>query len=151
MFFTFVYVNQNLSPALMDIRKMCCQLIETGFCHVKKKYAYTLQEFQDSKIKQLQEVQLYKNFSYICVYVYVYTDIVCFITLVIRLLLHYCFLSYYQAYSDLKGFHELVKEETVYTCGRYLMDAKARVGAYMMWILFKTHAGGHELIATVAI
>ncbi|XP_013769554.1 dynein heavy chain 6, axonemal [Pundamilia nyererei] len=79
-------VIPNLSPALMDIRKMCCQLIETGFCHVKKKYAYTLQEFQDSKIKQLQE-----------------------------------------AYSDLKGFHELVKEETVYTCGRYLMDAKARV------------------------
>uniref|UniRef100_A0A3Q3BGU1 Dynein, axonemal, heavy chain 6 n=1 Tax=Haplochromis burtoni TaxID=8153 RepID=A0A3Q3BGU1_HAPBU len=100
-------VIPNLSPALMDIRKMCCQLIETGFCHMKKKYAYTLQEFQDSKIKQLQE-----------------------------------------AYSDLKGFHELVKEETVYTCGRYLMDAKARVGAYMMWILFKTHAGGHELIAT---
>uniref|UniRef100_A0A3B4FEJ7 Dynein heavy chain 6, axonemal-like n=1 Tax=Pundamilia nyererei TaxID=303518 RepID=A0A3B4FEJ7_9CICH len=100
-------VIPNLSPALMDIRKMCCQLIETGFCHVKKKYAYTLQEFQDSKIKQLQEVQLYKNFSYIYVYVYVYTDIVCFITLVIRLLLHYCFLSYYQAYSDLKGFHEL--------------------------------------------
>uniref|UniRef100_A0A3P9C2G1 Dynein axonemal heavy chain 6 n=1 Tax=Maylandia zebra TaxID=106582 RepID=A0A3P9C2G1_9CICH len=96
-------VIPNLSPALMDIRKMCCQLIETGFCHVKKKYAYTLQEFQDSKIKQLQEVQLYKNFSYIYVYVYVYTDIVCFITLVIRLLLHYCFLSYYQAYSDLKG------------------------------------------------
>ncbi|XP_042075509.1 LOW QUALITY PROTEIN: dynein axonemal heavy chain 6 [Haplochromis burtoni] len=79
-------VIPNLSPALMDIRKMCCQLIETGFCHMKKKYAYTLQEFQDSKIKQLQE-----------------------------------------AYSDLKGFHELVKEETVYTCGRYLMDAKARV------------------------
>ncbi|XP_005953750.1 dynein axonemal heavy chain 6 [Haplochromis burtoni] len=103
-------VIPNLSPALMDIRKMCCQLIETGFCHMKKKYAYTLQEFQDSKIKQLRE-----------------------------------------AYSDLKRFHELVKEKTVYTCGRYLMDAKARVGAYMMWILFKTHTGGHELIATVAI
>lgn len=91
MFFTFVYVNQNLSPALMDIRKMCCQLIETGFCHMKKKYAYTLQEFQDSKIKQLQEVQLYKNVSYIYVYVYVYTDIVCFIgyKVIITLLLSF--------------------------------------------------------------
>ncbi|XP_030595591.1 dynein heavy chain 6, axonemal-like isoform X2 [Archocentrus centrarchus] len=48
-------LSPSLSSALMDIRKMCCQITETGFCHMKKQHTYTLQEFQDTKIKQLQE------------------------------------------------------------------------------------------------
>ncbi|XP_070782457.1 dynein axonemal heavy chain 6 [Enoplosus armatus] len=49
-------VNQSLSPALVDIRKMCYQISDTGLGHMEKKHTYTLQEFQDIQFKQLQEV-----------------------------------------------------------------------------------------------
>ncbi|XP_076584320.1 dynein axonemal heavy chain 6 [Chaetodon auriga] len=48
-------VSQSLSPALIDIRKMCYQISDTGLCHMEKKHTYTLQEFQDIQFKQLQE------------------------------------------------------------------------------------------------
>lgn len=56
---TFVYVIQSLSPALIDIRKMCYQLSDTGLCHMERKHTYTLQEFKDIQFIQLQEVQMY--------------------------------------------------------------------------------------------
>ncbi|KAM7393703.1 hypothetical protein PAMP_020556 [Pampus punctatissimus] len=49
-------VNQSLSPALMDIRKMCYQISSTDLCHMEKKRTYTLQEFQDAQFKKLQEI-----------------------------------------------------------------------------------------------
>ncbi|XP_070836417.1 dynein axonemal heavy chain 6 [Chaetodon trifascialis] len=49
-------VSQSLSPALIDIRKMCYQISDTGLCHMEKKHTYTLQEFKDIQFKQLQEV-----------------------------------------------------------------------------------------------
>ncbi|KAG7485670.1 dynein heavy chain 6, axonemal [Solea senegalensis] len=48
-------VSQSLSPALIDIRKMCCQISDTGLCHMEKKHTYALQEFQEAQFKQLQE------------------------------------------------------------------------------------------------
>lgn len=63
---TSAYVIQSLSPALVDIRKMCYQIRDTGLCHLEKKHTYTLQEFRDSQFQQLQEVRLYilyKNWS----------------------------------------------------------------------------------------
>lgn len=53
---TFVYILQSLSPALIDIRKLCYQISDTGLCHIEKKHTYTLQEFQDTQFKQVQEV-----------------------------------------------------------------------------------------------
>uniref|UniRef100_A0A8C4HR50 Dynein, axonemal, heavy chain 6 n=2 Tax=Dicentrarchus labrax TaxID=13489 RepID=A0A8C4HR50_DICLA len=49
-------VSQSLSPALIDIRKMCYQISDTGLCHMEKDHTYTLQEFQNIQFKQLQEV-----------------------------------------------------------------------------------------------
>nr|XP_046259789.1 dynein axonemal heavy chain 6 isoform X2 [Scatophagus argus] len=49
-------VNQSLSPALTDIRKMCYQISDTGLFHMEKKHIYTLQTFQDIQFQQLQEV-----------------------------------------------------------------------------------------------
>ncbi|XP_027139394.1 dynein heavy chain 6, axonemal [Larimichthys crocea] len=49
-------VNQFLCPALIDIRNMCYQVSDTGLCHMKKNHTYTLQEFQDTQFKQLQQV-----------------------------------------------------------------------------------------------
>ena len=49
---------QSLRPALLDIRKMCDQISDTGLCHIEKKHTYTLQEFKDIQYKQLQEVPL---------------------------------------------------------------------------------------------
>ncbi|XP_047430741.1 dynein axonemal heavy chain 6 [Mugil cephalus] len=49
-------VNPSLSPALIDIRKMCYQINDTGLCQMKKKHTYTLQEFEDSQLKQLEEI-----------------------------------------------------------------------------------------------
>ncbi|XP_036933614.1 dynein heavy chain 6, axonemal [Acanthopagrus latus] len=48
--------NQSLSPALMDIRKMCYQISDRVLGHMEKNRTYTLQEFQDIQLKQLQEV-----------------------------------------------------------------------------------------------
>ena len=56
---TCVYLLQSLSPALIDIRKMCYQISDTSLCHMEKKHTYTLQEFQDTQLKQLQKVQCY--------------------------------------------------------------------------------------------
>ncbi|XP_032365374.1 dynein heavy chain 6, axonemal [Etheostoma spectabile] len=50
------FVNQPLRSALIDIRKMCYQISDTGLFHIEKKHTYTLQEFQDVHYKQLQEV-----------------------------------------------------------------------------------------------
>lgn len=49
-------VNPSLSPALMDIRKMCCQISDTSLCLMKKQHTYTLQEFQSTQFGQQQEV-----------------------------------------------------------------------------------------------
>uniref|UniRef100_A0A7N9AZR1 Dynein, axonemal, heavy chain 6 n=1 Tax=Mastacembelus armatus TaxID=205130 RepID=A0A7N9AZR1_9TELE len=50
-------VSQYLGPALIDIRKMCYQLSDTGLCHIEKKHTYTLQEFEDTQFTQLQKVR----------------------------------------------------------------------------------------------
>ncbi|XP_059179969.1 dynein axonemal heavy chain 6 [Centropristis striata] len=49
-------VNQSLGGALIDIKKMCYQISDTGLCHMEKKHTYTLQEFQEIQFKHLQEV-----------------------------------------------------------------------------------------------
>ncbi|XP_047189968.1 dynein axonemal heavy chain 6 isoform X2 [Scophthalmus maximus] len=49
-------VSQALSPALIDIRKMCHQISDTGLCHIEKKHTYTLKEFQETQDKKLQEI-----------------------------------------------------------------------------------------------
>ncbi|XP_068585091.1 dynein axonemal heavy chain 6-like [Cebidichthys violaceus] len=49
-------VNQSLNPALMDIRKMCCQISDADLCHMEKEHTYTLREFQDIQLRHLQEV-----------------------------------------------------------------------------------------------
>ncbi|KAM9363597.1 dynein axonemal heavy chain 6 [Symphorus nematophorus] len=49
-------VNQCVGPALIDIRKMCYQISNTGLFHMEKKHTYTLHEFQSIQFKQLQEV-----------------------------------------------------------------------------------------------
>uniref|UniRef100_A0A3Q3M5V8 Uncharacterized protein n=1 Tax=Labrus bergylta TaxID=56723 RepID=A0A3Q3M5V8_9LABR len=68
----FIY----FSLALIDIRKMCCQISDTGLFHVEKNHTYSLSEFQGIQFKQLQEVQfhiytnvcsLYIHIVYLCV------------------------------------------------------------------------------------
>ncbi|XP_037621211.1 dynein heavy chain 6, axonemal [Sebastes umbrosus] len=49
-------LNESLSPALMDIKKMCSQISDAGMCHIETKRSYTLQEFLDIQFKQLQEM-----------------------------------------------------------------------------------------------
>ncbi|XP_023277881.1 dynein heavy chain 6, axonemal [Seriola lalandi dorsalis] len=49
-------VSKSLSPALIDIRKMCYQISDTGLFRMEKKHTYTLQEFQDTLFKQQQEI-----------------------------------------------------------------------------------------------
>ncbi|XP_030273772.1 dynein heavy chain 6, axonemal isoform X2 [Sparus aurata] len=48
--------NQSLSPALMDVRKMCYQISDRVLGHMDRNRTYTLQEFQGIQLKQLQEV-----------------------------------------------------------------------------------------------
>ncbi|KAI9538400.1 Dynein heavy chain 6, axonemal [Dissostichus eleginoides] len=50
-------VNECLGPALIDIKKMCYQISDTGLCHIEKEHIYTLQEFREFQFKQLQEVK----------------------------------------------------------------------------------------------
>nr|XP_029134611.1 dynein heavy chain 6, axonemal [Labrus bergylta] len=48
--------SKYFSLALIDIRKMCCQISDTGLFHVEKNHTYSLSEFQGIQFKQLQEV-----------------------------------------------------------------------------------------------
>ncbi|KAK5899926.1 hypothetical protein CesoFtcFv8_009352 [Champsocephalus esox] len=50
-------VNECLGPALIDIKKMCYQISDTGLCHIEKEHIYTLQEFREFQFQQLQEVK----------------------------------------------------------------------------------------------
>ncbi|XP_051801201.1 dynein axonemal heavy chain 6 isoform X2 [Acanthochromis polyacanthus] len=50
------FFSPSLSPALMDIRKMCCQISDMSLCLMEKEHTYTLQEFQSTQFGQLQEV-----------------------------------------------------------------------------------------------
>ncbi|KAK2919405.1 hypothetical protein Q8A73_003776 [Channa argus] len=50
------FVSQSLGPALIDIRKMCHQISETGLFHTEGKRTWTLQEFQDTQFNQLRGV-----------------------------------------------------------------------------------------------
>ncbi|XP_075319652.1 dynein axonemal heavy chain 6 [Odontesthes bonariensis] len=49
-------VRPSLSPALVHIRKMCYQISDIGLCHMKEKHTCTMEEFQETQLKQLQEV-----------------------------------------------------------------------------------------------
>ncbi|XP_062296546.1 dynein axonemal heavy chain 6 [Scomber scombrus] len=49
-------ISESLSPALVDIRKMCYQISDTGLCNMEKKHTYTLQEFLDAQFNKLQEI-----------------------------------------------------------------------------------------------
>lgn len=59
---------QSLGPALLDIKKMCYQLTETGLFHIQAKYTYTLAEFQDFQFTQLEEVVVH---SYVYLFLFV--------------------------------------------------------------------------------
>ncbi|XP_071360020.1 dynein axonemal heavy chain 6 [Trachinotus anak] len=48
--------SEALSPSLIDIRKMCYQISDTGLFHMEKKHTYTLLEFQDKLFQQQQEI-----------------------------------------------------------------------------------------------
>ncbi|KAM9770210.1 dynein axonemal heavy chain 6 [Menidia menidia] len=48
-------VRPSLSPALIDIRKMCYQICETGLSEIKKKHTYTLEEFKEIQLNPLEE------------------------------------------------------------------------------------------------
>ncbi|XP_061765226.1 dynein axonemal heavy chain 6 [Nerophis ophidion] len=48
-------INPSLSFALTDVRKMCYHIRTTNLCRIEKKHTYTLQEFQDAQVAQLQE------------------------------------------------------------------------------------------------
>ncbi|XP_041838798.1 dynein heavy chain 6, axonemal [Melanotaenia boesemani] len=57
------FLQQNLfvvrpffSTALIEIWNMCCQTRGVSFCQKMKKHTYTLEEFQDTELKHLQEV-----------------------------------------------------------------------------------------------
>lgn len=50
---------QLFSTALIEIWNMCCQTRGVSFCQKMKKHTYTLEEFQDTELKHLQEVHLY--------------------------------------------------------------------------------------------
>lgn len=52
----FLCLLQCLRPALADIWKMCSQISDTGLCHIEQKHTYTLWDFQDIQVKQLQKV-----------------------------------------------------------------------------------------------
>ncbi|XP_074520194.1 dynein axonemal heavy chain 6 [Halichoeres trimaculatus] len=47
--------TQSLGAALIEIRKMCCQISDTGLFHMEKKKTYSLQKFREIQLKQLQE------------------------------------------------------------------------------------------------
>ncbi|XP_053711973.1 dynein axonemal heavy chain 6-like isoform X3 [Synchiropus splendidus] len=49
-------VNKYLSPALVEIRRMCCQISETDLCHLEGRHTYTLTEFQNTQYAKQQEV-----------------------------------------------------------------------------------------------
>lgn len=50
------FIQQCLRPALADIWNMCSQISETGLFHIEPKHTYTLWDFQDTQVKQLQKV-----------------------------------------------------------------------------------------------
>lgn len=52
----FLCLLQCLRPALADIWKMCSQISDTGLRHIEQKHTYTLWDFQDIQVKQLQKV-----------------------------------------------------------------------------------------------
>lgn len=103
-------VSQSLSPALVDIRKMCYHISDTGLCHMDEKHTYTLQEYRDVQFKQLQEV-----LSYICEEMgsyglneYEHLHCACLDV------------SFVKALTDLEKFKDLVKQVTVCACRSYL-------------------------------
>ncbi|KAL4640265.1 dynein heavy chain 6, axonemal [Arapaima gigas] len=49
-------VNECLRPALIDIWEMCYRISDMGLCQIQKKYTYTLEKFQSTQNRQLQEV-----------------------------------------------------------------------------------------------
>ncbi|KAK0138380.1 Dynein heavy chain 6, axonemal [Merluccius polli] len=49
-------VDKSLRPALMDIREMCHRLSDLSLCQMEANRTYTLQEFQETQHKQLEEV-----------------------------------------------------------------------------------------------
>lgn len=87
---------QSLDVALLEIRKMCCQISDTGLFHMEKKHSYSLHSFHDFQLKQLQEVRIYiynennNNSEYLC--------------------FHCVFCFCCQFLSDLQKFQVLVKE-----------------------------------------
>ena len=105
---TFVYLFQCLGPALIDIKKMCYQISDTGLCHIEKEHIYTLQEFREFQFKQLQEV----TFLFIVIYD---TKMVLIVCRSLPSFFYYC-----QVKNDLVKFQDLVKEVTICACRNYL-------------------------------
>ncbi|KAK7883886.1 hypothetical protein WMY93_027009 [Mugilogobius chulae] len=51
------FADPSLGPALLDIRKLCNQILSTGLFRLDRKQTYSLKEFQDFQSEQLQEVR----------------------------------------------------------------------------------------------
>lgn len=49
-------VNSSLRPALLNVREMCYRISDMGLCKVEKGHTYTLDEFMEAQIHQLNEV-----------------------------------------------------------------------------------------------
>ncbi|XP_068178379.1 dynein axonemal heavy chain 6-like isoform X2 [Antennarius striatus] len=48
-------VSQSLSPALLDIRKLCYQMSEAGLCPPEDRHPHTLQDYRDTRFRQLTQ------------------------------------------------------------------------------------------------
>ncbi|XP_019622649.1 PREDICTED: dynein heavy chain 6, axonemal-like [Branchiostoma belcheri] len=49
-------VNASLRPALLNVREMCYRISDMGLCKVEKGRTYTLEDFRQAQITQLNEV-----------------------------------------------------------------------------------------------
>ncbi|XP_053317654.1 dynein axonemal heavy chain 6 [Spea bombifrons] len=49
-------VNSFLRPAILNIQEMCYRISDMSLCRIEKGYTYTLSEFIDKQIKQMEEV-----------------------------------------------------------------------------------------------
>uniref|UniRef100_A0A8C5LU47 Dynein axonemal heavy chain 6 n=1 Tax=Leptobrachium leishanense TaxID=445787 RepID=A0A8C5LU47_9ANUR len=49
-------VNAFLRPAILNIQEMCYRISDMGLCQIEKGYIYTLGEFTENQIKQMEKV-----------------------------------------------------------------------------------------------
>uniref|UniRef100_A0A7M4FA16 Dynein axonemal heavy chain 6 n=1 Tax=Crocodylus porosus TaxID=8502 RepID=A0A7M4FA16_CROPO len=49
-------LNASLRPAVLNVQEMCYRISDMGLCRIEKGYTYTLEEFRNVQVKQLDEV-----------------------------------------------------------------------------------------------